>query len=191
MNYALWNIVIICVAALAFAVQIVYRIISRRRAEKFGILRVKYPIFGGGAALSAIVAVIAVFAIIFAAVEIPRDLANIAEYEALVDENPELYGNLVEKAENRLGQDRFMLTYGIVMTALELLSIFGKGAYITKRGMMYFDGIKPVETSARLENGAINFYAVGKRERYAFDLPDTSENRELFERFIQQNVTEE
>ena len=188
MNYALWGIVIIAVTVAVIIMQIVYRVISRKRAEKLGILYVKRVIFRESAWLTVIVVMIAVFAAILAAVDMPRAAADIAEYGALLDENPELYGNFVEKAGNRLGQDRFMLTYGIVVTVLELFTLFGGGAYVTKEGVMYFDGMKPVKTAAKLVNGSINFYIVNKRERYAFDLPDTSENRELFSSFIQQNV---
>lgn len=184
MNYELWSIVMICGAAAAVAAQTVYLVISRRRAQRLGILRVKYPIWGGGTALSAFVALLGVIMIILCAVEIPRELANLADYRAELTQGTKIYDYYVGKAESSLARNRFQLVWGIAVVVLELLSIFTRGAYITKDGVMFLGGMKVVKTTARIEHGAINFYTGKKRQRYAFDLPETDDNKELFKCFI-------
>lgn len=86
---------------------------------------------------------------------------------------------------------RFWIIVCAVFILRELLELFGHGAYITRSGVLYFGGLGPLKTSARLENGAVVFYTHIKKERREFALSDSLENRELFNGFIQQNVMEE
>lgn len=180
MNYGLWSIVIICATALGIGAQIVCLIITRRRAEQLGVLRVKYPIWNGGTAFSAFVAILGIFMIIICIVEIPRNLADIADYQTRLSQDTEFYDQLITKAENALAKDRYSLVWSIAVVMIELLSIFMRGAYITKDGVMFFGGLKPQKTSARIEFGAINFYTGEKRQRYAFELPENEDNKEQF-----------
>lgn len=184
MNYGLWSIVIICTAAAAVVWEIVFLTISRRRAQRIGVLRVKYPIWNSGTVLSMFVLMTAVLVIVISAVMLPRELADLADYQAQLPQAPELYGRYIEKTENTIAKDRFMLTYGIVVVGLALLSIFKCGAYITKDGIVFFGSFKPRKTAARIEYGSINFYTGEKRQRYAFELPETDDNKELFKSFI-------
>lgn len=184
MNYGLWSIVMICGAALAVAAQTVYLVISRRRAERLGILRVKYPIFSGDTAISAFVALLGIIMIILCAAAIPRELANLADLRAELTQGTEVYDYYVGKTENSLARDRFQLVVSIAIVVLEVLSIFTRGAYITRDGVMFLSGMKVVKTTARIEFGAINFYTGEKRQRYAFDMPENDDNKELFKSFI-------
>lgn len=184
MNYGVWSVVIICAAAAAVVLETVYMIITRLRAKRLGILRVKYPIWNGDTALSAFVAMLGIIMLIISIIVIPHELADLADYQARLSQNPELYTWYIEKTETSLARDRFQLVYSIVITAIELGTIFKSGAYITKDGVLFFGGLKPQKTAARTELGAINFYVGKKRQRYAFELPETDENRELFKSFI-------
>lgn len=184
MNYGLWSIVIICVTAAAVVWETVFLIISRRRAQRLGILRVKYPVWNGSTALSAFVCGLFVILIILCAVEISRNLADLADYRARLPQDTEFYEYLIEKTENTLARSRFQLVYSVVFIVMELLSIFKCGAYITKDGIVFFGSFKPRKTAARIEYGAINFYTGEKRQRYAFELPETEDNKELFKSFI-------
>lgn len=189
MNYELWSIIIVCVSAAGIAAQTVYHMITRRRAQKLGILRVKYPVWNGGTALSAFVAVIGIFLIIILCADaIPRNLADLANYRAWLSDDPEYYTRCIEKTETSLARNRFQLVYSIVITALQLLTIFKSGAYITRDGVLFFGSLKPQKTAARIEFGAINFYVGKKRQTYAFDLPDNEENKALFSGFLQDSI---
>ncbi|MDE6726867.1 MAG: hypothetical protein K2J80_02875 [Oscillospiraceae bacterium] len=184
MNYGLWGIVIICATAAAVVLEIVYLVISRRRAQRLGILRVKYPVWNGNTALSAFVCGMFVILIILCAVEISHDLADLADYRARLPQDAEFYGGRIEQTENALARNRNQLVLGIAMVILQLLTIFKGGAYITKDGVLFFDSFKPLKTTARIKNGAINFYTGEKRRKYAFELPENDENKELFKNFI-------
>lgn len=188
MNYELWSIIIVCVAAAGIVTQIVYLVITRRRAKKLGILRVKYPVWNGGTALAAFVSVMGIFLIILCATEIPRNLADLADYQAWLSDDPEYYTRCIEKTETALARNRFQLVFCISYTALQLLTIFTSGAYITRDGVLFFGGMKPKQTAARIEFGAINFYVGKKRQRYAFDLTNNEENRALFSGFLQDSI---
>ena len=184
MNYKVWSIAIIIVAAAALILVTIYVIVTHRRAERIGVLRVKYPVWGGGTALSALVAMLGIILIIMCAVTIPKTVAELADYRERIADGPELYSWYIEKAENRLEQYKFQLTYSIVIVVMELGTIFKSGAYITKEGVMFFGGLKPQKTAARIENGAINFYVGKKKQRYILELPETDENKELFKSLI-------
>lgn len=185
MNYELWSIIIVCVSAAGIVAQTVYHVITRRRAQKLGIMRVKYPVWNGVTALSAFVAVMGIFLIIILCADaIPRDLADLANYRAWLPDDPEYYTRCIEKTETSLARNRFQLVFCISYTAIELLTIFTSGAYITRDGVLFFGGMKPKKTAARIEFGAINFYVGKKRQTYAFDLSDNEENRALFSGFL-------
>lgn len=174
----------ISLGAAAVVCETVYLVITRRRAKRLGVLRVKYPVWNGGTALSAFAAVLGIFMIIISVTEINRSLADLADYRARLPQEPELYKWYIEPTETSLARDRFQLVYSIFITVLELVMIFKSGAYITKDGVMFFGSLKPQKTAARIELGAINFYIGKKRQRYAFELPETDENRELFSEFL-------
>ncbi|MDE6731473.1 MAG: hypothetical protein K2J77_01170 [Oscillospiraceae bacterium] len=184
MNYGLWSIVIICLGAAAIVCQTVYMIITRRRAKRLGILSVKYPVWNGGTAISALIVMMGIFLLIIGVTEINRSLADLANYRAWLSQDPEFYTRYIEKTETALARDRFQLVLIIFITALELLTIFKSGVYITKDGVLFFGGLKPQKTAARIESGAINFYVGKKRQSYAFELPNNEENRALFSEFL-------
>lgn len=184
MNYGLWSIVIICATTLGVTAQIVYLIISRRRAERLGILRVKYPVWNGGTALSAFVAVLGIIVIIISAVCIPRDLADLADYQTRLLQDEELYDHLITKTENALARDRFQLVVSIAFVVMEFLSIFTRGAYITKDGIIFFASTKLLKTSAKIENGKICVYINGDESRALTKLPANEKNTRLFSEFI-------
>lgn len=184
MNYGIGSIVITCLTAAAVMCEIVRAVLSRRRAKRSGVLRVKYPIWDKSTAFSAFVLTVAVLFIIISAVEIPRGLAKLADYKAQLPQDTDLYRMYVEDAERSVARDRFALSYGINIVILELMSIFGRGAYITKDGVMFFNSLKPQKTAARTELGEINFYIGKKRQSFAFSLPETEESTELFKDFF-------
>lgn len=80
---------------------------------------------------------------------------------------------------------------GAVATALLSRILFMFGAFITKDGVFYFTNPKLQPTYAKLDGGKICFFNPKKPQLPYAKFPDNSENRELFERFIQQNVMEE
>lgn len=191
MKYEIWRIVIICLTAFTFILQTVYLILSRRRAQKFGILRVKYPIWDNSTWLSALVVFIGVFVVIVNIADLPHDIAELADHRAMFAQDPELYSRLIETAETAVERDKFQLVWGAAVTVLKSLSIFSRGAYITKDGVVFFAYPKLQMTSARVEDGAIKFYTRTLREaekdreyRYAFELPENEDNRGLFKGFI-------
>lgn len=193
MKYEIWHIVIICLAAFNLILQIVYLILARRRAQKLGILSVKYPIWDKSILLPAILVFLGVFWAIVNAVDLPRDIAKLADYQASFEQDPELYSysDYIEPAKNRIEQDKFELIFGAAVAVVELLSIFTSGAYITKEGVIFFGNRRLQATEARVEDGAIKFYTRTIREaekdreyRHSFDMPESENNRELFKNFI-------
>ena len=191
MNYEFWLTVIICLATFTLVLNIVYLILARRRAGQLGILRVKYPIWASRAALSAFVAVLGILWMFASIAHFPNALADLADYQASFEQDPELYSRLIGKTEDLIEKDKFHIVTGAAIAVIELFSIFTRGAYITKDGVVFFYYPKVQMTSARIEEGAIKFYTRTLREakkdreyRYAFELPEKEDNKMLFNSFI-------
>ena len=192
MKYEIWGAVIICLTAVTVIWHIVYLILARRRAGRLGILRVKYPRWDNSTLLSALVVFMGVFLVIVNIVEfLPRDIAKLADLRAMFAQDPERYSHYIGIAETAIERDKFQLVFGSAIIVLQLLSIFSRGAYITKEGVVFFGYPKLQMTSARIEDGSIKFYTRSFREakkdreyRYAFELPESEDSRELFKDFI-------
>ena len=191
MNYGFWLTVIICLAAFTIVLNIVYLILARRRAGRLGILRVKYPIWDSRTALSAFVAALGILWMFASIAHFPNALADLADYQASFEQDPDLYSRLIEKTEDLIDKDKFQIVTGAAIAVIELFSIFTRGAYITKDGVVFFYYPKLQMTSARIEDGAIKFYTRTLREaekdreyRYAFELPENEDNETLFKGFI-------
>ena len=188
MDYGFLSNLIVCFTAFMLVLNIVYPVVSRRRAQKLGILSIKYPICDSRTALSAFVAALGILWMFASIAHFPNALAD---YQASFEQDPELYSHLIEKTEDLIEKDKFHIVIGAAVAVIELLSIFTRGAYITKDGVMFFGSLEPQSTSARIEEGAIKFYTRTSHEtendrpyRHAFDLPENEDNLERFNRFI-------
>ena len=192
-GYEICEVFFVCCAALAAAHRTICLIISRRRAKKLGILRVKYPMCERSdivlCVLSVAVGVYMVMMNIF--YYIPSNLALLEDYRASFSQDPEFYGKLIESIEYGIKTDGFCIVSGSIFVVMSLLLPFTRGAYITKEGVVLFGDLKPRMTTARIKQGSIKFYTRTLREaekdreyRYAFDLPENEDNKTLFKGFI-------
>lgn len=190
MSYTTLTIVISCVTVFFVIEQTVVLLISKKRAKERGVLRVKYPIFNGHTAIEAGIIFLFAALIILNAYVLKDDIAELAEYRSMLAETdpdaPEhikLFTEFIEYIRSNIERERYQIIFSVCLIIVELISIFTRGAYVTKEGVVDFGAFKPQQTAVRAECGAYSFY-VGKKRRYAFCLPLSEENEKLFSDFI-------
>lgn len=188
MSYTTLTIVISCVTVFFVIEQTVVLLISKKRAKERGILRVKYPIVNGHTAIAAVIIFLFATLIILTVHSLKDDLPLLAEFQthlAQTDDPEEarLLSRLVEYVSSNIERERYQIVFSVCLIIVELISIFTRGAYVTKEGVVDFGAFKPQKTAVRVECGAYSFF-VGKKERYAFCLPLSEENEKLFSDFI-------
>lgn len=193
MDFEIGRIILFCFIVLAVVMKIIRLIIARRRVEKMGILCVKYPIRDRTfTVICVIAAVVGVYMMIINIVNyIPYYNTVLKDYRTNFSQDPELYGERIEFAEEMLKANIFEIVVGAIDIVIMFLLVFTRGAYITKEGVVPFGDFKPLMTTARIKQGSIKFYTRSSREskkrrkyQYAFELPESEDNRELFKDFI-------
>lgn len=190
MSYKTFAIVIVCVTAFFIVEQTVVHLISRKRVRERGVLRIKYPIFDGHTALAAVIIFLFATLIILNAYVLKDDIAELAVYQSMLaetdpdaSEHIKLFTEFIEYVRSNIEKEQYQMVYSVCLIIVELISIFTRGAYVTKEGVVNFGAFKPQKTVVRAEYGAYSFL-VGKKERYAFCLPLSEENEKLFSDFI-------
>lgn len=211
------TVILSIICAGTIATSIVLFILSRVKAEKLGVLRVKYPtrpaVF---AVLLACAALECACFVCFKAsynksthylyLLTTRGIPAIAEHERKsVDElfgsyvinDRELFEEIYLEREiafvkKDIERKREQMRINGASAAVFLsVGFLGFGAYITKDGVMWFGALNPEkQTLVRAENGAYSFY-VGKQHKYAFCLPLSEENERLFAGFIDKTTETE
>lgn len=184
--------------------------ISRVRAGKAGILRVKYPTTAAGFFGALLLSLTMWGSFVYFAVDYrqaekhlddmkTRGMIAVAEYEnKTVDEllsgaefiGDESYEEIYLERETAsftsVAEQKRIIMFAAAIGAftVTLLMLSGCGAYITKSGVMFFTGIKPLKTRAKIQGNKICFYTSKRPAKAAFKLPATKKNWELFSDFI-------
>lgn len=197
-----WDIILICLAAAVVLWFAVFSVISRVKAKRAGIIRVKFPAnsktFVCNLVCSALWIIITV-----------SDAGQCAEYKETMDAvrtlgfqkyhkeylnwdvtpippeteqsaTEELFNEYREKYDRERNRQELRtlctITFGIA-------ALFN-GAYITKKGIVMFGDLKPRDTAAKVEDGMLCFNSRGKREYTVLRLPASEENLRLYSEFI-------
>lgn len=213
MNFKIW-IAVFCAEAAMLTVNAVLRVISRVKAKRNGIIKVKQPLspirFAIGIACAVVLAVLFVISLTahrkyfdHIADMQARGIIAVAEYKNTTPEEllsgvsvigeksyEEIYVEHETARFQSLVEDarRSALVFGINALVLVLTEILagcmGGGAYFTKNGIIFFAGLKLQKTSAKIENGKICFYLNGDTSRALTKLPADEKNTRLFSEFI-------
>lgn len=196
------DIILICPATAAIIYFAVISVISRVRAKRAGIIRVKIPANKTHFVCMAICAALNIMIVI-------ARVGECAEYKKPVDDlqrlgvqkfhkeyyNWEVMPNSPEDeqfaTEKLLSQFREKYDRKRHITELQALtaifftaSAMLNGAYITKQGVYMFGDIKPKNTAAKIEDGMLCFQSQGKHEYTMLKLPASEENLRLYSEFI-------
>ena len=195
--------------AILFGVAAVFAL-SRFKAWRIGIIKVKFPIYPARFALtllcSAALAALAVLSLIsyrrysdHIADMQTRGIIAVADHEnTTVDEllsgasfiGEESYEEIyVERETARfqsLSEDalRNAAVFGANALVVALIIAMSGGAYFTKKGVMFFSSFRILRTTARIRYGKILFFVNGDLGQVFATFPVTSTNRKIFNNFI-------
>lgn len=197
-----WDIILICLMTAVVSWFVVSSVISRVKAKRAGIIRVKFPMntkmFVCNLVCSAIWIIIIVSeAGLCAEYKEKMDAVQALGFQKYHKEylnwdvtpippeteqsaTEELFNGYRKKYDReRNGQELRTLcaiTFGIA-------ALFN-GAYITKKGVFMFGDIKPRNTAAKVEDAMLCFQSKGKHEYTMLKLPATEENLRLYSEFM-------
>ena len=205
-----WEIAVIYAeGAILFGVTAVFAL-SRFKAGRIGIIKVKFPVYPARFALtllcSAALAVLAVRSLItyrkFSG-HIDdmqtRGIIAVAEYDhTTVDEllsgasfiGEESYEEIYVERETARFQSlcadalRNAAVFGANALVVALIIAMSGGAYFTKKGVMFFSSFRILRTTARIKYGKILFFVNGDLGQVFAKFPVTSTNRKIFSNFI-------
>lgn len=194
-----WDIILICpmtAAVLWFAVS---SVISRVRAKRAGIIRVKFPadtkVFVCHVVCSAIWIII-FFMKVGQCSEYKKEMDDLQRL-GFLDFHKEYYGMTFitpdspwdEQAATEKLFNKYRVKYDRERNLTELRALcalcFGiaalfNGAYITKKGVFMFGHIKPRNTAVTVEDKMLCFQSKGKLEYTMLQLPASEENLLLY-----------
>lgn len=205
-----WEIAVICAeGAILAGVAIVFAL-SRFKAGRSGILKVKFPIYPMRFTLTLLCSVVLVALAARSLITYRKfsdhitdmqtcGIIAVADYEnTSVDEllsgvsfiGEESYEEIyVERETARfqsLSEDalRNAAVFGANALVVALIIAMSGGAYFTKKGVMFFSSFRTVRTTARIKYGKILFFVNGDHGQVFAKFPVTSTNRKIFSNFI-------
>lgn len=203
-----WDIILLCLITAAIIYFAVISVISRIRAKKAGIIRVKFPANTAGFVCMAVCAVLNIILVIGRVDECTeyknemddiQRLGLVAYYKEYLNwdlmfsspgdeqiETEKLLSEYREKYDHKRHMTEVRAITAIGFTLSALLN----GAYITKQGVYMFGDIKPKKTAAKIEEGMLCFRSQGKHEYTILKLPANEENLRLYSEFIVEDNAE-
>ncbi|MCX4355564.1 MAG: hypothetical protein OSJ43_04980 [Oscillospiraceae bacterium] len=198
-----WDIILICLMTAAVLWFGVFSVISRVRAKKAGIIRIKFPANITAFVCMAICAALNITAAVGSAVELPKIKKEMDDLQRLgfVDFHMEYYNwglkNPVSPETEQSATEKLFNEYRVkydrernrtelqaLCALLFAIAALFNGAYITKKGVFMFGDIKPKNTAAKVEDGQLCFSSRGKLEYTMLKLPATEENLRLYSEFM-------
>ena len=198
-----WDIILFSLTIAAVLYYSVCAVISRVKAKKAGIIRVKFPMNTARFVCMAVCAALNVLLVIGRIDECAKyknemndlqRLGLVAYYKEYLnwdltfnspeDEQIET-GKLLSEYREKYDHKRHIMECQAATAVLFALSALLNGAYITKKGVFIFGDIKPKNTSAVIEDEMICFQSNGKLFDYTMlKLPASEENLRLYSEFI-------
>lgn len=201
-----WDIILICLTAAVILWFAVSSVISRVKAKRAGIIRVKFPAnsktFVCNLVCSALWIIITV-----------SDAGQCAEYKEKADAvrtlgfqkyhkeyfsldvtpippateqsaTEKLFNEYREKYDRERNRQELRTLCAITFGIAALFN----GAYITKKGIVMFGDLKPRDTAAKVEDGMLCFNSRGKHEYTMLRLPASEENLRRYSEFIDEKT---
>lgn len=201
-----WDIIFACLTGAALIYIIFFFVISRVKAKKLGIIRVKFPVNKKTFVCNLICAALNIILVVMR-------VGSCAEYAAAVNDlqtlgyrefQREYYGldYTFESAEAErsateklLSEYREKYDHERLIMELQTLTALGfagaallNGAYITKQGVIMFGDTKPRKTAVGIKDGMLCFRSEGKLEYTMLRLPASEENLRLYSDFMVKNL---
>lgn len=207
-----WEIAVICVEAGALVVILISCALSRIKARLCGIIRTRFPVYPVrfavellcAAALGAL-CVISLTSLNRYSSHIEdmkqRGLAAVADYENTTVED--LYGGssieIVDKESfevfyiehetehfQSLAEDarRNATVFGAHTLVVLAVTLAGSGAFVTRRGVLFFCSLKLLPVAAEVKNDRVLVFVNGDRKKPLMKLRATNTNRKHFSEFM-------
>ncbi len=197
-----WDIISACLAGAALIYFIFFFVISRVKAKKLGIIRVKFPANKKTLVCNLICAVLNIMLVVMRVDSCVKYAAAVNDLQTLgyrefqkeyydldyTFESPEAEQSATEKL---LSEYREKYDHERLIMELQTLTALGfacaalfNGAYITKRGVIMFGDIKPRKTAVCIKDGMLCFRSEGKNEYTMLRLPASEENLRLYSDFM-------
>lgn len=194
-----WDIILICLMTAAVLWFAVSSVISRVRAKRAGIIRVKFPVNTKVFVCHVVCSAIWTLLTVTSTVELPELKKKVDDLQRLgfLDFHKEYYGMIFitpdspwdEQAATEKLFNKYRVKYDRERNLAELRALcalcFGiaalfNGAYITKKGVFMFGHIKPRNTAVTVEDKMLCFQSKGKLEYTMLRLPASEENLLLY-----------
>lgn len=198
-----WDIILICLMTAAVLWLAASSVISRVKAKRAGIIRVKFPANTKTFVLHLICSALWILLTVTSAVDLPElkkkvdDLQRLGfldfhkEYYDMTFITPDSPWDEQASTEKLLSEFRGKYDRERNLTELRTLCAIGfavaalfNGAYITKKGVFMFGDLNPRNTAVKVEDGMLCFISQGKLEYAMLRLPASEENLRLYSEFI-------
>lgn len=194
-----WDIILICLMTAAVLWFAVSSVISRVRAKRAGIIRVKFPVNTKVFVCHVVCSAIWILLTVTSAVELPELKKQVDDLQRLgfLDFHKEYYGmtfitpdspwdeqaateKLFNEYREKYDRERNLTESRALCALLFGIAALFNGAYITKKGVFMFGHIKPRNTAVTVEDEMLCFRSKGKLEYTMLRLPASEENLLLY-----------
>lgn len=194
-----WDIILICLMTAAVLWFAVSSVISRVRAKRAGIIRVKFPVNTKVFVCHVVCSAIWILLTVTSAVELPELKKQVDDLQRLgfLDFHKEYYGmtfitpdspwdeqaateKLLNKYREKYDRERNLTELRVLCALCFGIAALFNGAYITKKGVFMFGHIKPRNTAVTVEDKMLCFQSKGKLEYTMLRLPASEENLLLY-----------
>lgn len=193
-----WDIILICLMTAAVLWFAVSSVISRVRAKRVGIIRVKFPVNTKVFVCHVVCSAIWILLTVTSTVDLPELKKKVDDLQRLgfLDFHKEYYGmtitpgspwdeqaateKLLNKYREKYDRERNRTESQALCALLFGIAALFNGAYITKKGVFMFGHIKPRNTAVTVEDKMLCFQSKGKLEYTMLQLPASEENLLLY-----------
>lgn len=193
-----WDIILICLMTAAVLWFAVSSVISRVRAKRVGIIRVKFPVNTKVFVCHVVCSAIWILLTVTSTVDLPELKKKVDDLQRLgfLDFHKEYYGmtitpgspwdeqaateKLFNEYREKYDRERNRTESQALCALLFGIAALFNGAYITKKGVFMFGHIKPRNTAVTVEDKMLCFQSKGKLEYTMLRLPASEENLLLY-----------
>lgn len=194
-----WDIILICLMTAAVLWFAVSSVISRVRAKRAGIIRVKFPVNTKVFVCHVVCSAIWILLTVTSTVDLPELKKKVDDLQRLgfLDFHKEYYGmtfimpdspwdeqaateKLLNEYREKYDRERNLTELRALCALLFGIAALFNGAYITKKGVFMFGHIKPRNTAVTVEDKMLCFQSKGKLEYTMLRLPASEENLLLY-----------
>lgn len=197
-----WDIILICLAAAVILWFAVSSVISRVKAKRAGIIRVKFPVNTKTFVCNLVCSALWIIIIVSEAWQCAeyKEKANAVRTLGFQKFHKEYFSldvtpippateqsateKLVNEYREKYDRERNGQELRMFCAVTSAIAALFNGAYITKKGVFMFGDPKPRDTAAKVEDGMLCFNSRGKHEYTMLRLPASEENLRLYSEFI-------